>query len=120
VAAFCGDVPNWRIVVTDAARCIEERDVDRLILDVPDPVPILDAAAAALRSGGFLIGYLPTILQVKDLRDAIRDDERFAAAETLEVLERMWHVEGRSVRPSHRMVAHTAFLTFARRTADAL
>lgn len=119
VASYCGDATNWRIVVADAAGRIAERDVDRVILDVPDPLPVLDSAAAALRPGGFLIGYLPTILQVKDLRDAIRDDERFAGAETLEVLERSWHVEGRSVRPSHRMVAHTAFLTFARRTAHA-
>ena len=35
-------------------------------------------------------------------------------AQTLEVLQRTWHVEGQSVRPDHRMVAHTGFLTFAR------
>jgi tRNA (adenine57-N1/adenine58-N1)-methyltransferase len=35
-------------------------------------------------------------------------------AETIEVLQRSWHVEGQSVRPDHRMVAHTGFLTSAR------
>ena len=30
------------------------------------------------------------------------------------MLERRWHIEGRSVRPDHRMVAHTGFLTTAR------
>ena len=35
-------------------------------------------------------------------------------AETVEVLQRSWHVEGQSVRPDHRMVAHTGFLTSAR------
>jgi hypothetical protein len=35
-------------------------------------------------------------------------------AETVEVLQRGWHVEGQSVRPDHRMVAHTGFLTTAR------
>jgi tRNA (adenine57-N1/adenine58-N1)-methyltransferase len=35
-------------------------------------------------------------------------------AQTLEVLHRTWHVEGQSVRPDHRMVAHTGFLTCAR------
>jgi tRNA (adenine57-N1/adenine58-N1)-methyltransferase len=48
----------------------------------------------------------------------MRQDPRFALTETLEVFERAWHVEEKSVRPAHRMVAHTAFLTFARRTAD--
>jgi tRNA (adenine57-N1/adenine58-N1)-methyltransferase len=33
---------------------------------------------------------------------------------TLEVLHRGWHIEGQAVRPDHRMVAHTAFLTVAR------
>ena len=32
----------------------------------------------------------------------------------LEVLNRTWHVEGQAVRPDHRMVAHTGFLTVAR------
>jgi tRNA (adenine57-N1/adenine58-N1)-methyltransferase len=35
-------------------------------------------------------------------------------AETMEVLHRNWHIEGQSVRPDHRMVAHTGFLTHAR------
>jgi hypothetical protein len=35
-------------------------------------------------------------------------------AETIEVLNRSWHVEGQAVRPDHRMVAHTGFLTWAR------
>ena len=30
------------------------------------------------------------------------------------MLQRSWHVEGQSVRPDHRMVAHTGFLTAAR------
>jgi tRNA (adenine57-N1/adenine58-N1)-methyltransferase len=34
------------------------------------------------------------------------------------VLHRGWHVEGQSIRPDHRMVAHTGFLTVARRLAD--
>ena len=38
----------------------------------------------------------------------------FAMAETLEIMQRGWHVEGQSVRPEHRMVAHTGFLTSAR------
>ncbi|MBV9666295.1 MAG: tRNA (adenine-N1)-methyltransferase, partial [Actinobacteria bacterium] len=38
----------------------------------------------------------------------------FGLAETQEVLVRTWHVEGQAVRPDHRMVAHTGFLTAAR------
>ena len=38
---------------------------------------------------------------------------RLRAGETLEVLQRTWHIEGPSVRPDHRMVAHTGFLSHA-------
>jgi len=70
-------------------------------------------AEAALRPGGIFVSYLPTIGQVAQLRAAL-DESRFAMAETIEVLQRTWHVEGASVRPDHRMVAHTGFLTHAR------
>jgi tRNA (adenine57-N1/adenine58-N1)-methyltransferase len=35
--------------------------------------------------------------------------------ETFETLLRTWSVAGRSVRPDHRMVAHSGFLTVARK-----
>lgn len=35
-------------------------------------------------------------------------------ASTVEVMNRGWFIEGQSVRPDHRMVAHTGFLTSAR------
>jgi tRNA (adenine57-N1/adenine58-N1)-methyltransferase len=58
------------------------------------------------------------VLQVKNLVDALREDRRFACMETSENLMRFWHFKGMSARPQHRMVAHTGFLTSARRLAD--
>ncbi|HEX2737140.1 MAG TPA: tRNA (adenine-N1)-methyltransferase, partial [Acidimicrobiia bacterium] len=57
--------------------------------------------------------YLPTIGQVGRLREAL-NESAFGMAETIEVLQRSWHVDGQSIRPDHRMVAHTGFLTHAR------
>jgi tRNA (adenine57-N1/adenine58-N1)-methyltransferase len=87
------------------------------VLDLPEPWRVVKAAEGALHPGGILVAYLPTIGQVAQLRGAL-DASRFAMAETLEVLHRTWHVEGVSVRPDHRMVAHTGFLTHARLLAD--
>jgi tRNA (adenine57-N1/adenine58-N1)-methyltransferase catalytic subunit len=42
-------------------------------------------------------------------------DGRFTDVRTTETLVRPWDVDGLAVRPAHRMVAHTAFLTTARR-----
>jgi tRNA (adenine57-N1/adenine58-N1)-methyltransferase catalytic subunit len=42
------------------------------------------------------------------------DPAGFQHVETFETLLRSWHVTDRSVRPDHRMVGHTGFLTVAR------
>jgi tRNA (adenine57-N1/adenine58-N1)-methyltransferase len=66
-----------------------------------------------------LTAFVPTALQVKETVDALRAHGGFGVVETVETLLRFWHVRERSVRPAHRMVAHTGFLVFARRLADA-
>jgi len=79
---------------------------------------VVPAAAEALRPGGILLAYLPTINQTALLRQVLDDPATpFGLAETQEIMRRTWHVEARSVRPDHRMVGHTGFLTAARRLA---
>jgi tRNA (adenine57-N1/adenine58-N1)-methyltransferase len=119
VAAFlgAGAAEHYRVEVRDVYDGIEETDLDRVLLDLPEPWRVIKAAEAALHPGGILLAYLPTIGQVSQLRSAL-DASRFALPETLEVLWRTWHVEGASVRPDHRMVGHTGFLTHARLMAD--
>lgn len=113
VEAFLGpDVP-LTVEVRDVYEGIEATDLDRILLDLPEPWRVVPHAAGALTRGGILCAYLPTILQVATLRAAIAESE-FGMAQTFEVLHRTWHVEGQSVRPDHRMVAHTGFLTVAR------
>ncbi len=119
VTAFLGAEvgDRYRVTVRDVYEGIDETDLDRVVLDLPEPWRVVKAAEGALHPGGILVAYLPTIGQVAQLRAAL-DESRFAMAETLEVLHRTWHVEGISVRPDHRMVAHTGFLTHARLLAD--
>ena len=118
VAKYYGPVSNWSLKIGDIATELEQKEVDRVLLDLPEPWQLVDAAWKALRPGGILLSYLPTVLQVKSLVDALRNDQRFACIETMETLMRFWHVKGTSIRPQHRMVAHTGFLTSARRLAD--
>jgi tRNA (adenine57-N1/adenine58-N1)-methyltransferase catalytic subunit len=116
VADALGVEVPYRVEVRDVGAGIDEIDLDRVLLDLPEPRRVLAHAAGALRPGGILLAYLPTINQTAELRVAL-DTAGFALAETVEILRRTWHVEARSVRPDHRMVAHTGFLTTARRLA---
>ena len=115
VAAFLGrEVGNrYRVEERDVYEGIDETELDRVVLDLPEPWRVVKHAETALHPGGILVSYLPTIGQVAQLREELAQS-RFGMAETLEVLQRTWHVEGPSVRPDHRMVAHTGFLTAAR------
>jgi tRNA (adenine57-N1/adenine58-N1)-methyltransferase len=104
---------HYEVEVRDSYEGIDHRDMDRVVLDLPEPWRVVPHAEKALRPGGILVAYTPSIVQVSQLRQAL-DGSGFQLAETLEVLNRTWHVEGASVRPDHRMVAHTGFLTHAR------
>jgi tRNA (adenine57-N1/adenine58-N1)-methyltransferase len=106
------DVP-LRIEVRDTYEGIDEEDLDRVLLDLPEPWQVVKHAELALRPGGIMLAYLPTIGQVARLREELASSS-FGMAQTVEVLQRSWHVDGQSVRPDHRMVAHTGFLTAAR------
>jgi tRNA (adenine57-N1/adenine58-N1)-methyltransferase len=116
VVAMLGDAVDYEIQVRDVTHGIDERGLDRILLDLPNPWDVLEAADAALRPGGILLCYLPTINQTAQLRAALAAGP-WGLAESSELLRRSWHIEPRSVRPDHRMVAHTGFLTTARHLA---
>jgi tRNA (adenine57-N1/adenine58-N1)-methyltransferase len=115
VASFLGAeaASRYRVDVRDTYEGIDERDIDRVVLDLPEPWQVVKHAAVAMRPGGILVAYTPSVAQVMRLHDAF-EDSGFHLAQTVEILQRTWHVEGQAVRPDHRMVAHTGFLTSAR------
>jgi tRNA (adenine57-N1/adenine58-N1)-methyltransferase len=104
---------RYRVEIRDVYQGIDELGLDRILLDLPEPWRVLPHATKALRPGGILCAYLPTINQTSQLRSTM-EHHGFGLASTLEVLHRTWHIEDRSVRPDHRMVGHTGFLTTAR------
>ena len=118
IARFHGPAPNWDLVLADAADALPTRTADRVILDLPEPGPLVPAAAQALRPGGILVCYVPTTIQIDLIGQALRAETRFGMVETFETLQRFWHVAPNSVRPDHRMVAHTGFIVTALRLAD--
>ena len=93
----------------------EEETVDRAVFDLPEPWHLVDPVARVLRSGGIFLSYVPTIIQSHQLSEALRRHPGYTLVETFETLFRPWNIENTSVRPFHRMVAHTGFITVARR-----
>ncbi|HZM31613.1 MAG TPA: tRNA (adenine-N1)-methyltransferase [Acidimicrobiales bacterium] len=115
VATFLGGdaLARFSVEVRDVYEGIDETDLDRVVLDLPEPWRAVKHAARAMHRGGVLVAYTPQITQAVQLRDEL-SGQGFGMVDTIEVLNRGWHIEGQSVRPDHRMVAHTGFLTSAR------
>lgn len=97
---------------------IEEKNSDLIVFDLPEPWKAIEHASNALKIGGFLISYSPTIPQVMDFVSEISKKEELIVVKTIEVIERLWEVEGRKVRPKSISIGHSGFLTFVRKVLN--
>ena len=97
---------------TEASTPITGRSIGS-VLDIPEPWQVLSLTRKRCSSaGGIFLAYTPSITQAAQVREALRG--KWIDTRTIEVLHRGWHIEGHAVRPDHRMVAHTGFLTVGR------
>jgi tRNA (adenine57-N1/adenine58-N1)-methyltransferase catalytic subunit len=116
VQSFLGEaaLDRYDVHIADSYEGIAEElgMFDRVVLDLPEPWQVIPKAEAVLQPGGILLAYTPSITQAVQVREALKG--KWIDARTIEVLHRGWHIEGQAVRPDHRMVAHTAFLSVAR------
>jgi tRNA (adenine57-N1/adenine58-N1)-methyltransferase len=119
IERYMGVVPNLYPYRKNAYEGIElpadGRLFDRLVLDLPEPWQVVPHAATALRSGGIYLSFVPTVPQVVQTVEALERAAVFGMIHTFETLLRTWSIQGRSVRPDHRMVAHSGFITVARK-----
>lgn len=105
--------------VGDIANGFDEREVDAVFLDVPNPYDFLPQVRQALKSGGFFGSILPTVNQVSTLIHALRRNQ-FAFTEVLEIMLRYYKAVSDRLRPTDRMVAHTGYLIFSRPVLETL
>jgi tRNA (adenine57-N1/adenine58-N1)-methyltransferase len=119
IERYMGAVPNLISLRKNAYEGIDLLEdgvpFDRLVLDLPEPWQVVPHAARVLRSGGMYLSFVPTVPQVQQSVEALERTAVFGMIETFETLLRTWSIQGRSVRPDHRMVAHSGFLTVARK-----
>jgi len=106
---------NITIKHLDITAGIDEKNIDLITLDLPEPWTVIAHAAKTLKPGGYLVSYSPSIPQVQDFVQAVRSDEHFFLLKTIEVIERPWEFNGRRVRPKSSSIGHSGFLTFARK-----
>jgi tRNA (adenine57-N1/adenine58-N1)-methyltransferase len=102
------------IKLKDISLGIDERGVDLITLDIPKPELAIPHAEEALKAGGYLFVFSPCIEPVQRVYEALRE-HKFRDLQTIECLVRELEVKPGATRPSTRMIAHTGYMTFARK-----
>lgn len=106
-------IKNLKIKNKDIYKGIEEKNLNVIILDLPEPFRAVEHCYKALKEGGYLLAYLPTIPQVVDFINTAK--KRFTIIKVAELLERTWTIDNQVVRPETQMLGHTAFLCLVRK-----
>ncbi len=111
------NIDNVKLIHGDLKENIgSESNFDLLFLDMPDPKIILEEDLDGLKKGHYIVSYLPSISQIIDLFNFIREREDLYLEEVSEVILRYWKVNSKISRPEHRKeIDHTAFLVFIRK-----
>jgi tRNA (adenine57-N1/adenine58-N1)-methyltransferase len=108
-------VSEWvEIKNRDISNGIDEKDVDAVVLDLATPWLFIQSARGALKGGGSLLSYSPTIEQTQKTVRAL-EDNLFRDVQTFESLVRKILVREGKTRPETFMVGHTGYMTFARK-----
>ena len=98
----------------DITQGIDETEVDAVVLDMATPWLAVAPAYRALRGGGLIASFSPTIDQSVKTVEAMETNS-FSAIETIEALTRRYQVKAGQTRPETLMIAHTGYLTFGRK-----
>jgi len=98
----------------DITKGIDEKNLDAIILDIPDPWNAINNSFSSLKIGGYLCSYSPLISQVEKTYKEIKK-HNFIEIRTFENIQREMIVSDHGTRPSFDMLGHTGYLTFARK-----
>jgi tRNA (adenine57-N1/adenine58-N1)-methyltransferase catalytic subunit len=104
----------WTLKIGDVCKEIEERDLDALLIDIPNPWGCVGTAKQSLRTGGRFCAFVPNVNQVEKAVNALRDNG-FSDVRAVETMQRDMVVHDGGVRPSFDMLGHTGYLVLARR-----
>jgi len=110
-ACNLGDI--IKIKEKDITKGIDEKNVDFIHLDMEKSEKIIKNAYNALKIGGYLAVFSPTIDQVLKVNREIKK-YNFSFIHIVENIVREWQFE-KYLRPKTSGILHTGFYTFARK-----
>ena len=119
ISRFFGHNPeNHEIIVADIQHFALTCKVDRVFVDLPEPWHAVRNFAGMLKMGGLLVSLSPNVGQVQLMYRDLKANG-FGDIINFELMRRDWKVDHLRARPNDRMVAHTGFITLAKRVSEA-
>lgn len=109
------DLKNIVVKNKNIEEGIDEKNIDLITLDLPSPWLALESCSKALKHGGFLVSYSPTIPQIMDFVNEAKKRDELVYLKTSEIIEREWEISERKVRPKSQQIGHSGFLSFVRK-----
>jgi len=117
ISRFFGANPEHHsIIAADIQDVALNCTVDRVFVDLPEPWHAIPNFAKVLRMGGLLVSLSPNVGQVQLMYRELKANG-FGDIVNFELIRRDWKVDQMRARPFDRMVAHTGFITVAKRVA---
>ncbi len=109
------NIKNVTLHRQDVYQAIPVQDCDLFVLDLPEPWQALPHAIGAVRPGGFIINYSPSITQAQQCAVAAEKHANLLHLKTVEIIERPWKLSSKVARPASQMLNHTAFISVFRK-----
>ena len=106
---------NITLKEKDIFKGIDEKNVDLVTLDLPEPEKVISPAEKSLKISGYLVAYTIQATQMQQFCNELRKNKRFLIIKSCELIERRWKVEGKILRPHTIEIGHSGFITIARK-----
>jgi tRNA (adenine57-N1/adenine58-N1)-methyltransferase len=103
-----------KIKSKDIFEGIDEKGVDVVTLDLPEPWLAVAHAKKALRKGGFLVSYVPSVEQFRRFV-RVCEDSGLRHERTVECSVREMVLKEKGTRPQIKGLMHTGYITFVRK-----
>jgi|ECHhosMinimDraft_1075155.scaffolds.fasta_scaffold00333_8 tRNA (adenine57-N1/adenine58-N1)-methyltransferase len=98
----------------DIREGFNEKDLDAVILDMPDPWNAVKTSWDSLKPSAPLVTFVPTLNQLEKVHLAMVDNG-FIDVRSFETIYREYKVELNSTRPEFFSVTHTGYITSGRK-----
>ena len=109
-----GLMDSVEMKLKDITGGVDEKSLDAVVLDMATPWLVIGTVFGALRTGGRVVSFSPTINQIEKTVDEMQKTG-FVSIKTVELIMRTYKVKVNETRPDMIMVGHTGYIVSARK-----